>query len=55
MIKSRESGLGEKGMIIVQKSPTKKKSAVTQPAKIKSKVTNKIDKTMAKKSYLGDK
>ena len=40
---------------IAQKSPTQKKSVVTEPAKTKSKETNKLDKMTAKVSYKGDK
>ena len=40
---------------IAQKSSTHQKSVVTEPAKTKSKETNKLDKTIAKVSYKGDK
>ena len=40
---------------IAQKSPTQKKSVVTEPAKTKSKETNKLDKTTVEMSYKGDK
>ena len=40
---------------IAQKSSTQKKSVVTEPAKTKSKETNKLDKTTAKVSSKGDK
>ena len=40
---------------IAQKSSTQKKSVVTEPAKTKSKETNKLDKTIAKVSSKGDK
>ena len=40
---------------IAWKSSTQKKSVVTEPAKTKSKETNKLDKTTAKVSSKGDK
>ena len=40
---------------IAQKSSTQMKSIVTEPAKTKSKETNKLDKTTAKVSSKGDK